>query len=155
MKKTEKIVDFGQDEGTIKIEEFSALNTKNIDKENGIYRKKNDGIETENEKIEIKDNQYLKFFELNEEGLKLYGKYKKEQWLTVLKWSFLGTVLGFSMSVLLEIYAKKMTNHRKDVWKTSILFLSVGFMSFQGLQNATHTFKKRQLELVKKYGKEV
>ena len=48
-----------------------------------------------------------------------------------------------------------MSTQKKDVWKTSLLFLSVGFMSFQGLQNATQTFKRRQIELVKKYGKEV
>jgi len=150
MKKTEKIVDFGQDEGTIKIEEFKAMNYQKIDKS-----VPGEESQKEKDKIEIKENQYLKFFELNEEGLKLYGQYKKEQWLTVLKWSFLGTVIGFSFSVLLEIYAKKMSSQKKDVWKTSILFMSVGFLSFQGLQNATRTFKKRQLELVKKYGKEV
>lgn len=149
MKRTEKLVDFGQDEGIIKLDEFSAINP--LKKEKVLS---NENLK-EKDKIEIKENQYLKFFELNEEGLKLYGKYKKEQWLTVLKWSFLGTVMGFSLSVLLEIYAKKMSTQKKDVWKTSILFLSVGFLSFQGLQNATHTFKKRQLELVKKYGKEV
>jgi len=149
MKKTEKIIDFGQDEGIIKLEDFSAINHLNKDKLLSPENIK------DKENIEIKENQYLKFFELNEEGLKLYGKYKKEQWLTVLKWSFLGTVIGFSLSVLLEIYAKKMSTQKKDVWKTSILFMSVGFLSFQGLQNATHTFKKRQLELVKKFGKEV
>ena len=147
MKKTEQIIDFGQDEGIIKIDQSSN--------DINLYKNNSNTNDVEIDKIELQENQYLKFFELNEDGLKLYGKYKKEQWLTVLKWSTLGTVIGFSFSILLELYAKKMSSQKKDLWKTGILFMSVGFLSFQGLQTATNTFKKRQIELVKLYGKEV
>lgn len=142
--KKEDTLDFGQDSGVIKKDQFltSAQLMDNI-------------IKAEEPIEELKPNQYFKFYELNEEGLKLYGKYKKEQMLSVLKWSILGTVIGYSFSVLIELYGKKINPNRIDIYKTGFLFMSVGFFTFQGLQKATMTFKKQQNQLTLKYGKEV
>jgi hypothetical protein len=142
--KKEETLDFGQDSGIIKKDKFltTANRIDNI-------------IKSEEPLEELKPNQYFKFYELNEEGLKLYGKYKKEQMLSVLKWSILGTVIGYSFSVLIELYGKKINPNRIDIYKTGFLFMSVGFFTFQGLQKATMTFKKQQNQLTLKYGKEV
>jgi hypothetical protein len=142
--KREETLDFGQDSGIIKKDKFLTTSQKidNI-------------IKSQEPLEELKPNQYFKFYELNEEGLKLYGKYKKEQMLSVLKWSVLGTVIGYSFSVLIELYGKKINPNRIDIYKTGFLFMSVGFFTFQGLQKATMTFKKQQNYLTLKYGKEV
>ena len=108
-----------------------------------------------NADIDITPNKYLKFYELNEDGLKLYGVYKKEQYLRTLKWSVLGTVFGVSLSILFEITFKRMDMKKKDVYKTFILFGSVIFCTFQGLNVSTSDFKKKQNILVQYYGKEV
>ena len=142
--KKELTLDFGQDSGIIKKDQFS-ISTNRSD----------NIIKTEEAKEELKPNQYFKFYELNDEGLKLYGKYKKEQMLSVLKWSVLGTVIGYSFSLLFELYGKKFNSSRIDLYKTSFLFMCVGFFTFQGLQKATTTFKRQQNELTLKYGKEV
>jgi hypothetical protein len=143
--KKEDTLDFGQDSGVIRKDQFLTT-TQKMD---NIVKAEEEPRE------ELKPNQYFKFYELNEEGLQLYGKYKKEQMLSVLKWSMLGTVVGYSFSILIELYGKRINSNRIDMYKTGILLMSVGFFSFQGLQKATMTFKKQQNQLTLQYGKEV
>jgi len=101
------------------------------------------------------NNKYLKFYELNEDGLKLYGIYKKEQYLSTLKWSVLGTAFGVGMSIFFDVVFKRMDMKKKDVYKTFILFGSVIFCTYQGFNVSTSDFKKKQNVLVQYYGKEI
>jgi len=108
-----------------------------------------------NTNTDTEKNKYLKFYELNEDGLRLYGQYKKEQHLRTLKWSVLGTTFGAGLGVLFEISFKKMNPRRKDYWKTLLLFSCITFCTYEGFNVSTNDFKKKQNELVEKYGKEV
>jgi hypothetical protein len=108
-----------------------------------------------NEPVQLKQEKYLKLFELNDEGLRLYGKYKKEQMWTILKWSCLGTALGYSFSVMFDIVFKNMQNPKKDIIQSSIFILTMGFFTYTGLQASTFKFKQRQNELIENYGKEI
>jgi hypothetical protein len=105
--------------------------------------------------IEQQDEEFLKFFELNDEGLKLYAQYKKTQYLRTVKFSFLGTAIGFVLSNILEVTMRRRYSHSSlDLIKTSVFFVTTGAITYNGFQAATMEFKSKQKELVEKYGKE-
>jgi hypothetical protein len=107
------------------------------------------------EPVNLSEEKYMKLFELNDEGLRLYGKYKKEQMWTILKWSCLGTAVGYSFSIMFDIIFKNMQNPKKDIIQSSIFIVTMGFFTYTGLQASTYRFKLRQNELVQNYGKEI
>lgn len=111
-------------------------------------------IEEEN-KVDLKPLKLFKTYELNDEGLRLYGIYKKQQHLTIFKWSFLGTAFGCIFAVIIDVSFKKMSFAKKDYLKTLFLFGSIGLCTFYGVQISTYRFKLKQLELSKKYGREI
>jgi hypothetical protein len=111
-------------------------------------------IEEEN-KVDLKPLKLFKTYELNDEGLRLYGIYKKQQHLTIFKWSFLGTAFGCLFAFIIDVSFKKMSFTKKDYLKTLFLFGSIGLCTFYGVQISTYRFKLKQLELSQKYGKEI
>ena len=108
-----------------------------------------------NQYTNLKQENYLKLFELNDEGLRLYGKYKKEQMWTILKWSCLGTALGYSFSIMVDIIFKNMQGTKKDLVQSGVFLCTMGFFTYTGLQASTFKFKQRQHELIENYGKEI
>ena len=106
-------------------------------------------------KVELKSLKLFKTYELNDEGLRLYGNYKKQQHLTIFKWSFLGTAVGCIFSFVIDVSFKKMSYSSKDYMKTLVLIGSIGLCTFYGVQISTYRFKLKQIELSKKYGKEI
>jgi hypothetical protein len=100
-------------------------------------------------------NKYLKMYELNEEGLRQFGVIKKQHWLTTIKWSFFGTVFGFSLSTAFDFGFRRMNPVKRDYIKTGILMGSVGLFTLHGFNISNTEFRKKQNELVIKYGKEV
>ena len=106
-------------------------------------------------KVELKPLKLFKTYELNDEGLRLYGIYKKQQHLTIFKWSFLGTGFGCIFAFIIDVSFKKMSFSTKDYLKTLALFGSIGICTFYGVQISTYRFKLKQLELSQKYGKEI
>jgi hypothetical protein len=119
-----------------------------------IFNKDLEYIKT-NEPVEIKPVKLYKTYELNEEGLRLYGKYKKQQFLSVIKWSLLGTSIGCLFSAIVDISFKKMTFKSKDFFKTFVLLGSITIFSYCGIQASTLQFRAKQKELSSMYGKEV
>jgi hypothetical protein len=111
--------------------------------------------QTQNEAVELKPVKLYKTYELNEEGLRLYGKYKKQQFLSVIKWSFLGTGIGCIFSAIIDISFKKMTFKSKDFLKTLALLGNICIFTYYGIQASTLQFRLKQKELSSMYGKEV
>ena len=107
------------------------------------------------ENIKISEDKYLKLFELNDEGLRLYGQYKKEQYWTILKWSCLGTALGYSFSTIFDIVFKNMKNPKKDIIQGLIFISTTIFLTYTGFQISTINFRMKQNVLIEKYGKEI
>jgi hypothetical protein len=107
------------------------------------------------EQVNLSEEKYLKLFELNDEGLRLYGQYKKEQMWTILKWSCLGTALGYSFCVMMDIVFKNMKNPKRDIIQSGIFIASLGFFTYTGLQISTINFRQKQNILIEKYGKEI
>ncbi len=106
-------------------------------------------------KVELKQLKLFKTYELNDEGLRLYGIYKKQQHLTIFKWSFLGTAFGCIFAFIIDVSFKKMSFSTKDYLKSLALFGSIGLCTFYGVQISTYRFKIKQLELSQKYGEEI
>jgi hypothetical protein len=106
-------------------------------------------------KVELKSLKLFKTYELNDEGLRLYGIYKKQQHLTIFKWSFLGTAVGCIFSFIIDVSFKKMSFSSKDYLKSLVLLGSIGLCTFYGVQISTYKFKLKQIELSQKYGKEI
>lgn len=127
-------------------EEQHALNSIN-----GFDKSKS----PDKEEYELKPLKLYKTYELNEEGLRLYGKYKKQQYLNVLKWSFLGTVVGCSIAAIIDASFKKMKFATKDYLKAFFLLGSMGLFTFYGIQASIMTFRQNQLKLTQMYGKEI
>jgi hypothetical protein len=107
------------------------------------------------EKVELKPVKFYKTYELNEEGLKLYGMYKKQQHLNMIKWSLLGTCIGCLFAAIVDISFRKMKFRNKDIVKALLLVGSIGLFSFHGVQASTMQFRAKQRELSQLYGKEV
>ncbi len=107
------------------------------------------------QEVQLSDEKFLKLFELNDEGLRLYGQYKKEQLWTVLKWSCLGTALGYSFCIMMDIVFKNMKNPKKDIVQGGIFLTTMGFFTYTGLQVSTIHFRQKQNTLIEKYGKEI
>jgi hypothetical protein len=107
------------------------------------------------EEVKLSEDKILKLFELNDEGLRLYGQYKKEQMWTILKWSCLGTALGYSFCIIIDIVGKKMKNTKKDILQGAIFISTMGFFTYTGLQVSTIHFRQKQNVLIEKYGKEI
>lgn len=102
-----------------------------------------------------KDGKLFQFYQLNEEGIRLYGVEKKKQLLTTLKWSMLGTAVGYISSSFIDIFAKRMDPIKKDYFKTFTLILTVGSLTMMGYQISINEFKKVQAEICEKHGKKV
>lgn len=97
----------------------------------------------------------FQFYQLNEEGIRLYGIEKKKQLLTTLKWSMLGTAVGYISSSFIDIFAKRMDPIKKDYFKAVTLILTVGSLTMMGYQMSNNEFKKVQSEICENYGKKV
>lgn len=108
----------------------------------------------ENNELE-KKNDYLKFFELNDEGLKLYAQYKKAQYLKTLKFSLLGTTAGFILSNVMELLMRRTSHTYLDIYKTFVFFTVTGVITYNGFLAATIEMRIKQKELAEKYGKEI
>jgi hypothetical protein len=137
--------EYNADEVLKPLPEYSKLPQKLIDKTK---------IE-EDQKEDLKPLKLFKTYELNDEGLRLYGIYKKQQHLTIFKWSFLGTAFGCIFAFIIDVSFKKMSFTKKDYLKTFFLYGSIGICTFYGVQISTYRFKLKQLELSQKYGKEI
>ena len=139
--------------------------SKNTNENSNIYRiesKKKNEEEFENESnptkptpVELKPLKLFQSYELNDEGLRLYGKYKKQQLYDNIKWSLLGITMGVIFSFLIDLKSKKMSYRNKDIFKTVVLFGSIGFFSFYGKQVTSYEFSIRQREICQLYGKEI
>lgn len=102
------------------------------------------------------ETKYLKMYELNDEGLRLYAKYKKEQLFTTLKYSFYGTIFGATLAYLLfEMNLKKTYSRRKDLMKTAVLLSCCFFFTFHGIHVSSDEFRRKQATLADLYGKEI
>lgn len=101
------------------------------------------------------NDDYLKFYELNEEGLRLYAQYKKAQHLKTLKFSLLGTALGFVLSNVMEVTLRRISNTYLDIYKTFVFVSVSGVITYNGYLASTLELKSKQRELVEKYGKEI
>lgn len=117
-----------------------------------------------NEKLNIEDlitketiheNQMIKFYELNEEGIKEYGKLKKQQLLKTVKWSLMGSACGYLLANIMDATFKRMNPSKKDIYKTVILMSSIGIFTYSGYVVSFTELKKEQNELCKLYGKEI
>jgi hypothetical protein len=124
-----------------------------------LYPHKEENQESINNKqtdiVDLKRLKLYKTYELNGEGLKLYGKYKKQQHLNTLKWSFLGTVFGCVLSAAVDITFNKMKYHHKDFMKSIILLGSIGIFTYYGIQASIINFREKQNELTRTHGKEI
>ena len=85
----------------------------------------------ESGKEELKPIKFYKTYELNDEGLRLYGMYKKQQHLNMIKLSLLGTCLGCLFAAAVDLSFKKM--------KYSPLFL------FENFTMSTRKFREGYL----------
>lgn len=103
----------------------------------------------------LQPNKYISYYQLNDEGLRQYGSLKKKQLLSTLKWSFLGTTMGFISSFIIEMGFKRMDTIRKDYFKAGFLTFCVFGFSLIGYKISTAQFKKEQQELCKLYGKPI
>ncbi len=112
-------------------------------------------IDKSEPKVDLKPLKLYKTYELNEEGLRLYGKYKKQQYLNMLKWSFLGTVFGCLFAAIIDVSFKKMKYVTKDYLKAVVLVGSMGFFTYTGTQVSISVFRRKQNELAQLYGKEI
>lgn len=104
---------------------------------------------------EKQQNDLIAYYKLNPEGVKQYGIIKKQQMLTTLKWSFLGTASGYLLSFMIEIALRRSSSERKDIIKAFGLFTCVIGFTFIGYKVSFHEFQKLQLELCKTHGVEV
>jgi hypothetical protein len=120
---------------------------------NDIKNKTN--IQIEKDKVDLKPVKFYQAYELNDEGLRLYGMYKKQQHLNMIKWSVFGTCLGCVFAAIVDVSFKKMKFQSKDIVKTIILLGSIGLFTFHGIQISTMIFKTKQRELSQLYGKEI
>ena len=127
------------------------MNSNEFEADQVLKKNNNESIES----VKISDDKYLKLFELNDEGLRLYGQYKKEQYWTILKWSCLGTALGYSFSTIFDIIFKNMKNPKKDIIQGMIFFSTTMFLTYTGIQVSTVNFRMKQNVLIEKYGKEI
>ncbi len=109
----------------------------------------------ESGKEELKPIKFYKTYELNDEGLRLYGMYKKQQHLNIIKWSLLGTCLGCLFAAAVDLSFKKMKYSSKDFLKTFILLGNIGFFTYYGIQAGSIQFRAKQRELSQLYGREV
>ena len=112
-------------------------------------------IPKSSEKVDLKPVKFYKTYELNEEGLRLYGTYKKQQHLNMIKWSLLGTSIGCLFAAIVDMTFKRMKFGSKDIAKTIILLGSIGLFTFHGIQASTIQFRAKQRELSQLYGKEI
>jgi hypothetical protein len=112
-------------------------------------------IDKESKVDTLQPNKYISYYQLNDEGLRQYGTLKKKQLLSTLKWSFLGTTMGFISSFIIEIGFKRMDTVRKDYFKAGFLTFCVMGFSFIGYKISLTQFKKEQQELCKLYGKPI
>ena len=113
-------------------------------------------MNNELDKVNSNNNdEYLKFYELNDEGLRLYAQYKKAQHLKTLKFSLLGTAIGFVVSNLMEVTLRRMNNTSLDIYKTLVFFSITGIITYNGYLASSIELKSKQRELVEKYGKEI
>lgn len=103
----------------------------------------------------LQPNKYISYYQLNDEGLRQYGSLKKKQLLSTLKWSILGTTMGFISSFIIEMGFKRMDTIRKDYFKAGFLTFCVFGFSLIGYKISTAQFKKEQQELCKLYGKPI
>jgi hypothetical protein len=106
-------------------------------------------------KEDLKPLKLFKTYELNDEGLRLYGIYKKQQSWTIFKWSFLGTAFGCISAFIIDVTFKKMNFNKKDYLKTIFLFGSIGLCTYYGIEISTYNFRLKQKELSQNYGREV
>jgi len=138
-----------EDEEVIKpkIKEKKIHGTQLLNKESSSNKNGN--------KEDLKTLKLYKTYELNEEGLRLYGKYKKQQLFSILKFSFFGTVIGYSLALAIEIGFKKMKFTTKDYLKTFCLISCMGLFTFYGVQISIVQFRQKQNILTQKYGKEI
>jgi len=103
-----------------------------------------------NEKEDI-----MRFYELNDEGIREYGIKKKKQLLQTLKLSLFGTAFGFLASMIFDSTFKKMDGNKKDIIKACILTTSVMFCTFQGYRVSKIQLIKETNKLCEEYGKEI
>ena len=108
-----------------------------------------------NFKVIDSNSKLIKYYQLNDEGLRKYGIAKKQQLFKTLKWSTFGTVIGYASNFLIEYMFKKMDSSRKDIFKAGFLCLCVGFFSFQGYKISMFQFIKQQNEICEQFGKEI
>jgi hypothetical protein len=106
-------------------------------------------------KVFGQNDDYLKFYELNDEGLRLYAQYKKAQHLKTLKFSLLGTALGFVLSNVMEVTLRRLSSTSLDVYKTFVFISVSGIITYNGYLASSIELKSKQRELVEKYGKEI
>lgn len=144
MKKQEENTNFGADE-IISKPEVKKSNMKDIKLL----------IEEKKDTFQLDKSKFNKLFQLNSEGLKLYGQYKKQQLWNTIKWSFLGTLAGFFVSIIIDRSFKKMNTNTKDYFKGFMLIGCIGVFTFQGMIVSSHEFAKKQNMLIEKYGREV
>lgn len=103
----------------------------------------------------LEHNKYLKMYELNPEGLRLYGQYKKEQMFSILKWSFVGTAVGVGLSSGSEVLLRRSNSRFIDYVKATIFVTSIMSFTFLGIQASAVIFRNKTSELAEKYGKEI
>ena len=127
------------------------MNNNEFDADQVLKKNKNEFLEN----VKISEDKHLKLFELNDEGLRLYGQYKKEQYWTILKWSCLGTALGYSFSTIFDIIFKNMKNPKKDIIQGLLFVSTTTFLTYTGIQVSTMHFRTKQNILIEKYGKEI
>ncbi len=122
-----------------------------------VIKPMNNSVDSKQEEVteDLKPIKYYKTYELNEEGLRLYGMYKKQQHLNIIKWSLLGTCIGCSFAAIIDISFRKIKFKTKDYLKAFFLVGSIVIFSFYGIQGASMKFRIQQRELSQKYGKEV
>lgn len=103
-----------------------------------------------------KDNDdYMKFYKLNDEGIIQYGILKKQELYNTLKWSFFGTAIGVSASYFVESLMKKTSDKKKDIVKSFILMSFVLGFTFIGHKSSMIKTHIKQKELIEKYGVEI
>lgn len=105
--------------------------------------------------IELNMEKYTKMYELNEDGLRLFGQYKKEKLFKTLKWSFSGTVIGYTLALLGGVAMKKWDRTKRDCIQASILIGTMIFTSWVGFKVSDAEFALRTNKLIDIHGKEL
>ena len=104
---------------------------------------------------DIDFSKYTKMYELNADGLKLYGQYKKEKLLRTLKWSFVGTGLGYTMAMMAGIVLRRWDKNKREYFQAFVLLGTMSVTTWIGFKISDVEFAKRTNVLIDSYGKEI